>query len=162
MKKLLFTIFLFGCGRDDFNKVDYSQVSYYDKPCTVENLFSRGYNKLLHEQIFKFSIDARKRKVPCFTSESALFVDELINNEKTAVGYRDFSYGIFINHDYWMWASSQTRLTIIYHELGHCALGLDHHTDELDIMNKYLQPDIVVYKQWDELVNKMFNRKRGK
>ena len=160
MKKLLLAILLMGCGKDEFAKNEYSQVAYTDKPCTISNLFSREYDQFLREQVTKFSIDARKRKVPCFTMESALLVDGLITDNKNAVGYCDFSYGIFINRDFWMWASVQTRNTIVYHELGHCALGLEHHEGELDIMNPYIQADTVMYKEWNSLVSKLFNRAR--
>jgi hypothetical protein len=48
----------------------------------------------------------------------------------------------------------------MYHELGHCALGLGHHEGEPDIMNSYLLDEVTAEKKWDELVNKMFERKK--
>ena len=160
MKKLLLAILLVGCGREEFNKDDYNQVSYVDKPCTVKNLFSQGYDTLMHEQVTKFSIDARKRNLPCFSMESGILVYDLFTVNTKAIGYCDFSYGIFINRDFWMWSSAQTKAAIVYHELGHCALGLAHHEGELDIMNPYLSSDGIMSKDWNELVNKLFNRAR--
>lgn len=45
---------------------------------------------------------------------------------------------------------------IIYHELGHCVLGLKHSQDENSIMYSYSQSPRFYKKNWDFLVNQLF------
>jgi hypothetical protein len=160
MKKLLLAILLTGCGKEGRDISNYSYTPYTERLCTVNNLFTKGYDPLMHEPIVKFSIDARKRNVPCFPTEYAVFSDELSVNSKGVLGYCDFSYGIFINRDHWMWFSAQTRITLIYHELGHCALGLDHYDDSTDIMNTYILSDFEIGEEWNKLVSNLFRRRK--
>lgn len=65
---------------------------------------------------------------------------------------------------YWETASAQTRKTLVYHELGHCALGLGH-TPEKDqqIMNPTVIPDVYAQTRWSSLVKyEMHSEATGK
>jgi hypothetical protein len=74
------------------------------------------------------------------------------------IGYCTHGGEIRFLTSFWATASATTRLVLAYHELGHCALGLDHHDGEADIMNTYLLNEVIADEEWDELVNKMFGR----
>ena len=128
------------------------------EPCTVTSLFSR-FNEKLRTQIESFSADALKRDVPCLMTRQAIiekdFPKEISSN---VIGYCQFPWQVSFKKDYWDTASAADRMTLVYHELGHCALGLDHYDDKSDIMNTYLLPGDVADSRWDELVNSMFER----
>jgi len=59
-----------------------------------------------------------------------------------------------------------TKRLILYHEFGHCILGLGHHdvNSELDIMNAMVSglPSGVIEIFWDDLLQEMFSRADGK
>jgi hypothetical protein len=82
------------------------------------------------------------------------------DKKKGVVGYCIDSWEVRVLTSYWQTASATDRLLLMYHELGHCALGLDHLDGEIDIMNSYLLDDVTAEKEWDDLVNKMFERKK--
>ena len=45
---------------------------------------------------------------------------------------------------------------MLYHELGHCALNLQHDDSERDIMNSSVTPDVNYY--WDFYVQQMIDK----
>lgn len=45
---------------------------------------------------------------------------------------------------------------IIYHELGHCVLGLEHYEKDIDIMNAYIEAE--VHFDFDHYVEKLQKR----
>jgi hypothetical protein len=46
---------------------------------------------------------------------------------------------------------------VVYHELGHCLLGLEHVTYKIDLMNAQLLHKSYLEVMWDELVYELFN-----
>jgi hypothetical protein len=58
----------------------------------------------------------------------------------------------------WNTSSDQTKRTLIYHELGHCALDLDHvERPTVAIMNPVILYDDVAAPIWFNLVRDEFN-----
>jgi hypothetical protein len=58
----------------------------------------------------------------------------------------------------WEHASPQYKRTVLFHELGHCALNLDHAPNtSLAIMNSKVLPDKLSAPSWFQLVRDMFN-----
>jgi len=160
---LLLITSLVSCG---YYEGEPSRSGNYDRVCTVSNLVKETYAAPFQSILTKFSVDAQKRKVKCFPVQAILFSDKIEKDGKnTVLGYCDFSYVIFINRDTWFFYSEHNRMMIMYHELGHCALGLDHYDEKDDIMNTFLlstrSGEEPKYK-WNELVNNMFNRVRRK
>jgi len=59
---------------------------------------------------------------------------------------------------YWETASDFTKRSLIYHELGHCALGLGHTPEnEKQIMNPYVLGDLYAEANWEPLVDFLFS-----
>lgn len=48
---------------------------------------------------------------------------------------------VFIDPNHWAFASPIERKVLIYHELGHCLLGLEHRDDGPHIMNSIIISD---------------------
>lgn len=63
---------------------------------------------------------------------------------------------ILINFDIWPQMSSLEHKELIYHELGHCSLGLWHYDLFEDLMN-WVAP-IIKESQWTEYKSKFFTR----
>lgn len=76
----------------------------------------------------------------------------------SVIGYCQAPWTISFKKTYWDRASAADRMTLVYHELGHCALNLDHYDEGQDIMNTYLLPGDIADEKWDRLVNTMFGR----
>lgn len=126
--------------------------------CTVDNLFASLDGKLL-TQVESFSQDAVKRNVPCrYTVKASLDENFSKSVGETVIGYCLIPWRVSIRKAFWDRASASERMALIYHELGHCALGLEHYDEKTDIMNTYLLPSDVADNKWDQLVNTMFER----
>tara|TARA_Y100000746_G_C15374079_1_gene395404 strand:+ start:542 stop:1018 length:477 start_codon:yes stop_codon:yes gene_type:complete len=53
----------------------------------------------------------------------------------------DEEIDIYIDNSYWIKINSITKKKLIYHELGHDVLNLDHSTDPNDYMYEYILND---------------------
>jgi len=51
---------------------------------------------------------------------------------------------IFVNEEWWGYASDSYKKSVIYHELGHCVLGLEHSDNSNDIMYRALNSSFVL------------------
>jgi hypothetical protein len=127
-------------------------------PCTVDNMVYM-FNEKLRPQIESFSADALKRGVPCLKTRKAIMEDKFPEGVgANVIGYCQAPWTISFLKSYWDKASAADRMTLVYHELGHCALNLDHYDEGQDIMNTYLLPGDIAEEKWDKLVNNMFGR----
>lgn len=52
------------------------------------------------------------------------------------------------------------RRLIVYHELAHCIFDIDHHDDDIDIMNSTSQYDLTITQNLDFYLKKLFDRVR--
>lgn len=128
------------------------------EPCTIDNIVY-NFDEQLRTQIEAFSADALKREVPCLLTRKAIIEDKFPDKMgENVIGYCQFPWTISFKKSYWDTASAADRMVLVYHELGHCALGLDHLDGQHDIMNSYLLPGDVADRKWDKLVNSMFGR----
>jgi hypothetical protein len=128
--------------------------------CTIEQISPAVHSKLQYA-VELFSADAIRNGVPCVRTPRIGFMLELPpDSNKNVIGYCSPGLEIRILVNYWQTSAAAERLTLVYHELGHCALGLDHHDGEPDIMNTYILDEVTAEKRWDELVNKMMGRAR--
>jgi hypothetical protein len=65
---------------------------------------------------------------------------------------------ITIKESAWAAASNHTKRNLLYHELGHCALNLNHlEANAVAIMNPKLLSDELSAPSWFNLVRNMFN-----
>lgn len=131
------------------------------KYCSVDQL-AFSFNEEVLPFLLEFSADAISRKVPCHQTAYIGFQKDLIKDNEAVLGYcYTFSSVRFIR-PYWDEMDTAMQRTLFYHELGHCALGLDHESGQPDIMNPYILPNRIAVPHWDELVNSLFlpERKR--
>lgn len=162
LKALLLSLLLFSCG------VDYSCVyrgirdntDSKPGPCTVQQI-SPHINKGLMSYVSSFSHDAMLRNIPCYPTPSIDFRSGYPSDNEAMIGYCMLYSQIKFVREYWDMATAQTRRTLVYHELGHCALRLDHSKeDSFDIMNPYILSDNITREAWPELVNQLFSPRK--
>lgn len=156
---LLVILLLQGCGSAFACKTDIIHRRPVGPiPCTVDNVVYM-FNEKLRSQIEAFSADALKRNIPCIQTRKAIMEEHFPDNMgENVIGYCSAPWTISFLKPYWDRASAADRMTLVYHELGHCALNLDHYDEKNDIMNTYLLPGDVADSKWDQLVNQMFGR----
>lgn len=158
---LLFVGLLVGCGADMsclYNPyVKEKKETPHD--CTVSQV-SRYVHSDLAFFVASFSTDARSRQVPCYHSDYVT-IQTKDPTDPGVAGYCLFSSGLRVIQSVWDNIDVETRRTLIYHELGHCALHQGHVTGVLDIMNPYLAPASVTSSRWEDLVNTLFSPERN-
>lgn len=64
---------------------------------------------------------------------------------------------IRINKEHWQYFNPITRKILIYHELGHCDLNLDH-SDTTSIMNPYALSDYLFNLDQEYYLDLLFNK----
>jgi hypothetical protein len=128
-------------------------------PCTVAQVGGVIDPEVL-PIVSSFSADAAAREIPCLHTPIVGFIEKPLPEDRNILGYCTYTIDVILVREYWNWLTPESRRTLIYHELGHCAL-LRPHTDPnaIDIMNPYLLSDSVAIPQWDRLVNKLFTGK---
>lgn len=157
-KYLWITFLLLGCGVEQSCQSTARITTLSYDTCTVEQV-SPVIHPRFEYAIKLFSRDALKKEVPCYKTQIIGFMQTLPNDTPSnAIGYCLSYREVRVLKSFWESASSTERLTLLYHELGHCALGLDHVDGTPDIMNSYLLDERTADKRWDELVNTMFER----
>ena len=113
----------------------------------------------MHEITFtryleQFQRDARKYNVGCYRTYLMYFGEGLADD---VAGYCVPGDRIVINKKLWNTLSSMEKWFLIYHELGHCALNLDHLAPkDIAIMNPQLLPDDISRPHWEDMKKKLF------
>lgn len=127
-------------------------------PCKVGTMAGH-YNDALFPYLVRFSGDAQARDVPCYYTITVGVMDGKPGDlSDDAIGFCQPPLRLMVLKSFWSTASEMEKMSLMYHELGHCALGLDHEDDVPDIMNSYLIDEEVAVRQWDTLVNTLFER----
>ena len=158
---LLLCMMLAGCGSQfscGSQRVNTPPAQLPDSPCTGEKIAGR-LHPTLSFYVDRFTADARQYGKPCYYTFTIGFITERPPDiGDAAVGYCRRGFEVRVVKSFWDSASATERNVLIYHELGHCALGLDHVDDKPDIMNSYLLDESIADKKWDSLVKTMFER----
>ena len=159
---LLLFLFLTACGSQFYCEekvnINIPPVRQPASPCTEETIFGKVHPTLSF-QVKQFSEDAIKHNSPCYYTIVIGMAETFPSDiPEQVIGYCQSPVKLMIKKSFWEKASATERLTLMYHELGHCALGLDHKDDVPDIMNSYILDDATAEKQWDKLVTTMFGR----
>jgi hypothetical protein len=127
-------------------------------PCSETTIGGRVHPQL-DFYVEQFASDAAKRSVPCYYTFTIGFQESRPPDiGETVIGYCRPGFELRVMNSFWRSSSGVERMVLMYHELGHCALGLDHLDGEPDIMNTYLLDEVTADKQWDKLINNMFGR----
>lgn len=160
MKRYLLFIALLStsCGPILSCKTEIIHRRRAEDDCTVEQLVYQFHNQL-RPMLEAFSKDALSRGVPCLRTRKAVIQEDLPPElGENVIGYCQAPWTVAFKKAYWDAGSAADRMTLVYHELGHCALNLDHYDEGQDIMNTYLLPGDIADEKWDKLVNNMFKR----
>lgn len=127
------------------------------KPCTVQHLTGK-FDEELQPYLDAFSTDAKEWDVGCYyTTEMRIDVTGF-EHGNSVIGYCQRPLLVSLRRPYWDIATPTERLVLMYHELGHCALGLDHDDSEPDIMNAAILDSKYAKNHWNELVDELFFR----
>lgn len=97
-----------------------------------------------------FYEDAAKRF--CIAPPIQVYFSRL---ESNIAGYCIYNFGILLNEDNWVKYGPYQRLELMYHELGHCALGLDHY--EPGLMSPTIHKENEVRENWENWRDELFS-----
>lgn len=162
MKYIFLILSLMGCGRvetvdrfmgpTDEEKV-YKPIPDIDNDDDLKTVVTEFYD---HARLLGRPIE--------HTVKSVRIVDEVFG--EGMVGYCQqykkyievISGEVKLKREFWDRSSYEQRRLLVYHELGHCALDLEHTPPDSDtIMQPYLLSDKDIYRVgWDKLVAEEF------
>ena len=157
MRWMVLIVMVLACGREPTcNFILKIDVPKFTRQCTVSQL-GKVIDPEILELVSDFSKEAMARNVPCAHTPKMEFVDSHFPENPSVLGYCTYFVDVVLVREYWNWLTPESRRTLIYHELGHCAL-LQGHTDPsiTSIMNPYILSDGVSVPNWDMLVNNLF------
>lgn len=100
-------------------------------------------------EVNEFYAEAMKRR--CFVMNVDIYFARL---ESDIAGYCIPTFGILINENGWHSYEEYERKELIFHELGHCALGLQH--TENGLMTPKMHTEQEIKKNWDAWLNLLF------
>jgi hypothetical protein len=100
-------------------------------------------------EYFEFYQEAFKRK--CIVFPVPAYFSRL---EPEIAGYCIPGFGILINEDRWASLGVLQKKELIYHELAHCTLGLEH--SEPGLMAPRMHPEAELKKNWDAWLELLF------
>jgi hypothetical protein len=131
-----------------------------EKTIFVPTLKIEGYE----EYVEAFVADAKSfgvnLKIKDLIIETEQSVDDTPNDGATTLAkcYTGFMLTpkIVVSSEQWALLSEYGRVQLIYHELGHCILKLDHREDGLSIMNPFRIDDELFVKWNQELLEELF------
>ena len=89
----------------------------------------------------------------CFVESESVYFARL---EPSIAGYCVYGFGILLNEDNWNSYGPYQRLELMYHELGHCALNLDH--SEPGLMSPSIHREYEVRENWTEWKEDLFKK----
>lgn len=124
--------------------------------CTVANISSR-MDDVIAPYVEEFSQDATSYNRTCTKVRDIILSD---NVKAGIAGYCQSRFAVVLSRTFWATADEWERRTLVYHELGHCSLDLDHTDEEtLAIMNPYILPGYLAKKHWPQLVQALMEKK---
>jgi len=155
---LLSALALGGCGPSETSDVSYNLTetcSEADVPFDTDPEF-QGFVK-------GFYVDAMAHSEKfCIVLASVKFgTDAPLGKADNGdiIGLCDDQHNVRIWRPWWNQASEIAKEAVIYHELGHCVLGLEHaKQDTLNFMTPEIPGDYDLLENWNLLVTKLFNK----
>lgn len=100
-------------------------------------------------QYFEFFVEAYSRN--CAVIPVDAYFARL---EDKVAGYCIPGFGILINENRWHSMSLMEKRELMFHELGHCTLGLEH--TESGLMAPVMHSEEEIKKNWDKWVEELF------
>lgn len=131
------------------------------------NSFSDRQNDKLLPYLYMFVADAR---------EHGIDLDYVMRGEIELRFMRSDVYGkswawrndnkvkVWVNYDKWIKMSEIHKITLMYHELGHDVLGLDHHDGPVVMLQSNDRIDTMKERgiSYEEAFNELFNYYKNK
>ncbi|CAB5221113.1 hypothetical protein UFOVP244_84 [uncultured Caudovirales phage] len=157
----LFTSFLFGCGEEQYQMAASRRGP---APCTFKSSVSGSVDPDLYSTVMDFFRDAKAHRADyCPRLNGITMVDTVADMGyepgSLVIGVCKWPRQINILRPYWYQASPTLRAALIYHELGHCLLNLDHSSPEnINIMAPVILSEEILEDHWSALVDKLFAR----
>jgi hypothetical protein len=133
-------------------------------PCNYQSSIRGRVDSELQEDVRAFFADARKHgETDCPRLKEITFADsakDMGEDESSMIIGLCISSGrVKILKWWWTVAEPIERKGLIYHELGHCLLKLDHSTEpSVNLMSPYILTASKLADHWDDLVDKLFAR----
>lgn len=154
---LLVAVFgLVGCGTlpPEWQLKKPSEEVTGPTPGCPRRVMARHYDIAFESYLEEFEQDAKKYEVGCYYTHSMYFAKKL---PPGVAGYCTLGNRIVISSEVWETLEPLEKKTLIYHELGHCGLYLDHTASNVwAIMNPYLLPTYMLRGYWKPLVENLF------
>lgn len=161
--KLASLSFMVGCGVDQDNLIG-KEKPPQTSDCRYENTVTGSVDELLLEKTKLFFQEAHERGTKCWRISSiemkpdASIAEAMGNYNSVAYCEMNFKY-IAVAEQYWSYMDDTSRMVLMFHELGHCALGLDHAPrGSINIMNPHVLPTDVADQNREILLEKLFSR----
>jgi hypothetical protein len=157
MLKLLILLpsFLVSCGQDISDEI----------------LHKDNSDERLYRYVLEFKRDANKNGINIdldrlgsitFGNIKDRYLGECTKYKRDKVTKYKKPYDIVLNEnilDIDTWNTHRMIKTIVYHEMGHCALNLDHSENEDSLMYKEINHTETYYKyNWQDLKHDLFNQ----
>jgi hypothetical protein len=162
--KLLFTLILMsGCA----TAAAPTYVNRHTVPCSIPRA-APDVDPALLPFVKEFFFEARKQGATCFrTSRIEFRTQEQINQDikepiGRTLGYCTESGLIALNKDAWDTNGLLMNKAVLFHELGHCTLHLDHATENsTNIMTAFMLDEETLAENWALLMDKLFSNNLG-
>lgn len=156
---LLLMLPLIGCGtiQDEFVQAREAGDIYVPVPGCPMRALAYIHDATFTGYLQQFQQDAVDFEVGCYRTRTIYFDSDMPSDRTLA--YCIPGNKIVVHKGKWDKLSAMERKTLMYHELGHCALNLDHVGErDFDIM----APDILypadARRHWNTLVTALFER----
>jgi len=118
----------------------------------------------LSEELTDFRLFISKAPVTIRLSDDMPDVDDVVNQQcRKAHAYCNmWTHEIFLNAEFWRTGNKWQKRKVLYHEMGHCAVGLMHPDDpyEHTIMNSDLNEAKTDGSNWQQLFDELIVRSR--
>jgi hypothetical protein len=123
-------------------------------------------DRFIHEEVrpyvesFKAEATARKVRINLKGLHLDMADESYFRNHlRNAVGVCTPLYKlVMLRRTFWNRSDSTDREILVYHELGHCVLGLNHWQGGPDLMNPQMM-DPIIYNEYRELLlDRLFSR----
>lgn len=157
----VFASSLFGCGAEQYQT---SASKRGPAPCNFKASVSGPVDADLYAEVLDFFRDAKTHHANDCARINGITMANTVDDMgyepgSLVIGVCMWPRQIKILRPYWYQASPTLRSALIYHELGHCLLNLDHSAPRnINIMAPVILPEEIFEDHWSALLDKLFAR----
>lgn len=162
--RYLLLAFLIGCSSGEHAN-PYQPESSIKARCSYETIITGKVNRLVEKHLKFFFDQAEPRIGRCYQVrdvdlETEKEVEDAVDNPYT-IGYCSVSAyrRIAFSGDFWLAVPDTYKEIVMLHEMGHCALNLEHTEPGVNNLMTPRLGDVIDYEQnkaW--FIDKLFNR----